>query len=223
MSPVLFVTLLLVHLGWGNKKIIFVEAFSAMYESLIRYFCRYATLPLTENEIAAIESAFIPKKFRRRQYLLQEGEVCKFNAFIVRGAMRQYTVDDKGEEHIIRLLIENWWAVDRESLNKQTPSIYFIDAWEETEALLVAKNVLIDLVSSISALAEWVRTLDVNYAIASQRRLNAAISLSAEERYHDLEKAYPEFLQRFPQHTIASYLGINRETLSRIRSRGLKK
>jgi len=149
--------------------------------------------------------------------------VCKFNAFIVRGAMRQYTVDDKGEEHIIRLLIENWWAVDRESLNKQTPSIYFIDAWEETEALLVAKNVLIDLVSSITALSEWVRTLDVNYAIASQRRLSAAISLSAEERYHDLEKTYPKFLQRFPQHIIASYLGINRETLSRIRGRGLKK
>jgi len=223
MSPFLFVIFLSVHLGWSNKKIIFVEAFSAMHESLIKYFNRYATIPLAENEIASIESALIPKKFRKRQYFLQEGEVCKFNAFIVRGAMRQYTVDDKGEEHIIRLLIENWWAVDRESLNKQTPSIYFIDAWEETEALLVAKNVLLDLVSSITALAEWVRTLDVNYAIASQRRLNAAISLSAEERYHDLEKAYPEFLQRFPLHTIASYLGINRETLSRIRSRGLKK
>jgi len=223
MSPFLFVIFLSVHLGWSNKKIIFVEAFSAMHESLIKYFNRYATIPLTENEIATIEGAFILKKFRKRQYFLQEGEVCKYNAFIVRGAMRQYTVDDKGEEHIIRLLIENWWAVDRESLNKQTPSIYFIDAWEETEALLVSKNVLIDLVSSITALAEWVRTLDVNYAIASQRRLNAAISLSAEERYHDLEKAYPDFLQRFPLHTIASYLGINRETLSRIRSRGLKK
>jgi len=211
------------HLGWDNKKIIFVDAFSVMYESLIKYFCRYATLPLTESEIASIECAFILKKFRRRQYLLQEGEVCKYNAFIVQGAMRQYTVDDKGEEHIIRLFIENWWANDRESLNKQTPSIYFIDAWEETQALLVTKNALTDLIDNIPALSEWVRTLDINFAIASQRRLNAAISLSAEERYHDLEKTYPEFLQRFPQHTIASYLGINRETLSRIRSRSVKK
>ena len=94
MSPFLFVIILPVHLGLGNKKIIFVEAFSAMYESLIKYFSRYATIPLTENEIASIESAFIPKKFRRRQYLLQEGEVCKYNTFIVHGAMRQYTVDD---------------------------------------------------------------------------------------------------------------------------------
>ena len=82
---------------------------------------------------------------------------------------------------------------------------------------------LIDLIDNIPALSQWAKNLEVNYAIASQRRLSAAVSLSAEERYHDLEKTYPEFLQRFPQHIIASYLGINRETLSRIRSRGIKK
>ena len=161
----------------------------------------------------------MPKKFRKRQYFLQEGEVCKYTAFIVKGAMRQYTVDDKGQEHIIRLYIENWWASDRESLMKEAPSIYFIDAWEDTEALLITKNALTDLLDRIPALSQWIRSLDANFAIASQRRLNAAISFSAEERYRDLEKTYPEFLQRFPQHIIASYLGINKETLSRIRSR----
>jgi CRP-like cAMP-binding protein len=194
-----------------------------MYESLIKYLNSYTTTPLTDGEIELIQDSFAPKKFRKRQYFLQEGEVCKYSAFIVKGAMRQYTVDDKGEEHIIRLYIENWWAADRESLMKQTPSIYFIDAWEDTEGLLVTKDALIDLIERIPSLSEWIRNLDANFAIASQRRLNAAISLSAEERYHDLEKAYPEFLQRFPQHIIASYLGINRETLSRIRGRGVKK
>jgi len=194
-----------------------------MYEALIKYFNSYATSPLSEKEIESIESVFVHKRFRKRQYFLQEGEVCKHTAFIVKGAMRQYTVDDKGEEHIARLSIENWWASDRESLMKQIPSIYFIDAWEDTEALLVTKSAFIDLIDGIPTLAESMRNIDVNFAIASQRRLNAAISLSAEERYHDLEKNYPEFLQRFPQHIIASYLGINRETLSRIRSRGVKK
>ncbi len=194
-----------------------------MYEALIKYFNSYSTSPLSEKEIESIESVFVHKKFRKRQYFLQEGEVCKHTAFIVKGAMRQYTVDDKGEEHIARLSIENWWASDRESLMKQIPSIYFIDAWEDTEALLVTKAAFIDLIDRIPTLAEWMRNIDVNFAIASQRRLNAAISLSAEERYHDLEKNYPEFLQRFPQHIIASYLGVNRETLSRIRSRGSKK
>ncbi|SRR6266542_1543011 len=194
-----------------------------MYDSLIKYFNSYTTKPLTGDEIDLIQSFFTPKKFRKRQYFLQEGEVCKYTAFIVKGAMRQYRVDDKGEEHIIRLYIENWWANDRESLMKQTPSIYFIDAWKDTEGLLVTKAALTDLIDLIPALSEWIRILDANFAIASQRRLNAAISLSAEERYHDLEETYPEFLQRFPQHIIASYLGINRETLSRIRSRGVKK
>ena len=194
-----------------------------MYEALIKYFNSYTTSPLSEKEIESIENAFVHKKFRRKQYFLQEGEVCKHTAFIVKGAMRQYTVDDKGEEHIARLSIENWWASDRESLMKQIPSIYFIDAWEDTEALLITRDAFLDLVDKIPSLAEWMRNIDVNSAIDFQRRLNAAISLSAEDRYHDLEKTYPEFLQRFPQHIIASYLGINRETLSRIRSRGVKK
>jgi len=194
-----------------------------MRDSLIKYFNSYTTTPLNESEIELIESVFQSKKFRKRQYFLQEGDVCKYTAFIVKGAMRQYTVDDKGEEHITRLSIENWWVNDRESLMKQIPSIYFIDAWEDTEALLVTKAAFLDLIDQIPALSEWMRNIDVNFAIASQRRLNAAISLSAEERYHDLEKNYPEFLQRFPQHIIASYLGIKRESLSRIRSRSVKK
>lgn len=194
-----------------------------MYETLIKYFNSYTSIPLSGDEIDLVQSFFTPKKFRKRQYFLQEGEVCKYTAFILRGAMRQYKVDEKGEEHIIKLFIENWWANDRESLMNKTPTIYFIDAWEDTEVLLITRDNLSHLVDTIPALTEWLRKLDVNFAIASQNRISAAISLSAEERYHDLERTYPEFLQRFSQGTIASYLGINRETLSRIRGRGVKK
>ena len=194
-----------------------------MYDSLIKYFNSYSSKPLADDEIDLIQSSFIPKKFRKKQYFLQEGDVCKYSAFVVKGAMRQYRVDDKGEEHIIKLFIENWWANDRESFMKKTPSNYFIDAWEDTDALIVTKDNLADLIDHLPPLSEWIRTLDTNFAAASQRRLNAAISLSAEERYHDLEETYPEFLQRFPLQIIASYLGINRETLSRIRRRGVKK
>ena len=194
-----------------------------MYDALIKYFNSYASRPLTGGEIDLIQGFFTPKKLRKRQYFLQEGEVCKYTSFIIKGAMRQYTVDEKGEEHIIKLFLENWWASDRESLMNKTPSIYFIDAWEDTEVLLVSKTDLAVLIDRTPTLAEWIRKLDTNFAIASQRRLNAAISLSAEERFHDLQKTNPAFLQRFPQHIIASYLGINRETLSRIRRRAVKK
>jgi len=194
-----------------------------MYDVLINYLNSYTTTPLNGEEIDLIQSFFTPRKLRKRQYFLQEGEFCKNTAFIVKGAMRKYKVDDKGEEHIIRLYIENWWATDRESEMKGTPSEYFIDAWEDTDCLIASKADLRYLVDHTPAMAKWIRTLDDNFAIASQRRIEAAISLSAEDRYYDLEKAYPEFLQRFPQHIIASYLGINRETLSRIRSRLVKK
>jgi CRP-like cAMP-binding protein len=196
---------------------------SQMFESLIKYFNSYTTTPLTEDEIGLIQEIFIPKKFRKRQYFLQEGEQAKYKAFITKGAMRQYRVDEKGEEHIIKLFIENWWVSDRESLINKTPSVYFIDAWEDTEVLLAVETELGDLVDRIHTLGEWIRKLDANFAVASQKRISAAISLSAEERYYDLEKTNPSFLQRFPQHIIASYLGINRETLSRIRSRSFKK
>jgi len=194
-----------------------------MFENLIKYFNTYASKSLSGDEIDQIQSFFVSKKFRKRQYFLQEGETCKYISFIIKGSMRQYGVDDKGEEHIINLFIENWWVSDRESLLNQTPSNYFIDAWEDTEVLLVKKNDITWLIDNIPALAEWIRKLDANFAISTQRRISAAISLPAEERYRDLEKTHPEFLQRFPQHIIASYLGINRETLSRIRSRYIRK
>ena len=194
-----------------------------MYDTLITYLNNYGTTPLSDDDIDLIKSIFVPKKFRKRQYFLQEGEVCKYTAFIVKGAMRQYSVDDKGEEHILGLFMENWWASDRESFIRQTPSVYFIDAWEETDALVISSTDSLHLLSQIPAMRQITGKMDENAAIAAQKRLNAAISLSAEQRYNNLEKTNPQFLQRFPQHIIASYLGISRETLSRIRSNAIKK
>jgi CRP-like cAMP-binding protein len=194
-----------------------------MHESLIKYINSYTSTPLTGSQAVLIQNTFVPQKIRKRQYFLQEGQVCKYAAFIVKGAMRQYSVDDKGIEHIVGLLIENWWAVDRESFVMLTPSVYNIDAWEDTEMLLVTKSDSLNLLDQIPVLTEWTRKLDEHHAFASQKRLNATISLPAEKRYADLANTYPEFLQRFPQHIIASYLGMTKETLSRIRHQVAKK
>jgi CRP-like cAMP-binding protein len=194
-----------------------------MHESLIKYINSYAEAPLSESEVDLIKNTFIPKRFRKRQYLLQEGEVCKYSAFIVKGAMRQYSIDDKGVEHIIRLSIENWWAVDRESFVMLTPSVYNIDAWEDSEVLLITRADILNLMDRIPSLVQMSRKLDENHSIAAQRRVNASISLPAEKRYSDFVASYPEFLERFPQHIIASYLGITPETLSRLRKQAMKK
>ena len=193
-----------------------------MHESLITYIKNYSVTPLSESDIEAIREVFIPKKLRKRQYLLQEGEVCKHAAFVVKGALRQYSIDDKGVEHIVRLSIENWWATDRESYVMLTPSRYNIDAWEDSDLLLLTRADYLNRLSSIPAINEMTRKMDENFAIATQKRIDS-ISLSAEERYTELMKTNPEFLQRFPQHIIASYLGITKETLSRIRGHAMKK
>lgn len=110
-----------------------------MHDFLFKYINSYASARLTDSEMELIKKAFVPKKIRKKQYFLQEGEVCKYYAFIVKGAMRQYSVDDKGAEHIVHLSIENWWAGDRENYVMLTPSVYNIHAWEDTEALLITR------------------------------------------------------------------------------------
>ena len=193
-----------------------------MHESLIHYIRDHSSTPLTETEIEVIKDVFTFKKLRKHQFLLQEGQVCKYGAFIVKGAMRQYSIDDKGAERIVNLYLENWWASDRESYVMLTPSKYNIDAWEHSELLLITKADYLNQLTPIPAINEMARKMDENFAIASQKRV-ASISLSAEERYAELVRTYPEFLQRFPQHIIASYLGITKETLSRTRSHAAKK
>lgn len=136
--------------------------------------------------------------------------------------MRHYSVDNKGAEHIIYLTIENWWVSDRESFVEEIPSLYFIEAFEETEMLILSKKDAERYVYDITAFKELRNKMDEKHSIALMNRINDSISLSAEQRYNKLLQSYPEFLQRFPQHIIASYLGITKETLSRVRNQILK-
>ena len=193
-----------------------------MHEKLIDYINQYSNLALTAEEQALIIITFQPKKLRKKQYFLQEGDVSKYVGFIVKGAMRQYSVDEKGTEHIVHLLIENYWANDRESSIMLTPSKYNIDAWEDTELLITTRAEMIDLMEKIPALVQMTRLMDERNAIANQRRLSSTISNTAEKRYEEFAAHHPQFIQRFPQHLIASFLGITKETLSRIRKQGTK-
>jgi len=141
-----------------------------MHDSLIAYIKSYSGTPLADSDIELIRNTFLPKRIRKKQYLLQAGEVCKYSAFIVKGAMRQYSIDEKGVEHVVRLSIENWWAGDRESFVRLTPSIYNIDAWEDTDALLVTYADFLSGLNKIPAISEMIKRLDDNNAFALQKR-----------------------------------------------------
>lgn len=193
-----------------------------MHDLFFDYLKKFSSEPITEEEKVMFIKAFIPFKLRKRQYFLQAGNQCKHFAFITKGAMRQYTVDDKGTEHIARLGIENWWMGDRESFIMSKPSTYHIDTWEDTEMLIISRPDTL-LLKNIPAFSAMTNQLDDRNNMANQRRITSFISYSAEKRYTDLLSCYPQLVSRFPQHIIASYLGITKDTLSRVKHQRFSK
>lgn len=148
-----------------------------------------------------------------------EGEVCKHFAFIIKGAMRQYYLDEKGVEHVVNLSIENYWAGDQESFVKSTPSNYYIEAWEESDVLLLSQENKLKLRQQFPSFEELLMKLDENNIIATQKRITSFITMNAENKYNYFLENYPHFFNRFPNHIIASYIGITKDTLSRVRNK----
>jgi len=187
-----------------------------MFELLFQKFDE--KINLTEEEKQLSRNFFIPKKLRKKQYLLQEGDVCKYVAFVERGLLRSYTVNDKGNEHITQFAFEGWWIADQFSFLTGEPSEYNIEAMEDCELLLLTKQAEEQMLEKIPKLERFFRILLQSNLIATQKRLASSLSQTAEERYNELIKDCPETLpHRIPQHMLASFLGITPETLSRIR------
>ncbi|MCS4168458.1 MULTISPECIES: Crp/Fnr family transcriptional regulator [Bacteroidota] len=192
-----------------------------MYDPLFNYIERYSDVELLTCEKERVASIMKPKKLRRRQLFLEEGKICAYTGFILKGAARQFTIPENGTECINQLCIENWWITDRDSFINRIPSIYYIEAWEDTD-LLVFQRQDLEVLLKIPAIQRMFWKMSENNQIASQKRLDAAISLNALQRYERFLRCYPEIAQRFPLHHIASYLGVSKETLSRVRKPRVK-
>jgi CRP-like cAMP-binding protein len=180
-------------------------------------------VPFTEAELAIVKTYLTPKKLRRKQYLLQEGDVCKFIAFVEKGSLRSYSVDDKGVERIIQFALEGWTISDLYSFLTAEPATYNIDALEESELVLISRAAHEELLKTLPKYETWIRLQVSGAYIAMQRRLTSIISLSLEDRYASFTSLYPEIVQRVPQHMIASYMGLTPETLSRVRKKLVSK
>ncbi|WP_324719620.1 Crp/Fnr family transcriptional regulator [Salinimicrobium sp. HB62] len=176
------------------------------------------TISITNEEFDYAKTLFQPKKLRKRRFLLEEGETCIYTTFVEKGLLRSYTIDDKGNEHILQFALEGWWSGDLYSFLTGETSEYNIEALEDSELLLITKESWDQLLHEIPAFERYFRILIQNNLIATQRRLMGTFSTTAEERYQKLLKEFPDIIQRVPLHMIASYLGVTRETLSRIRS-----
>jgi CRP-like cAMP-binding protein len=173
------------------------------FEPFFSYIESKSAMILNTDEKMLLQSTFRAKHLRKRQYLLQEGDVCKYMSFMI--------------------AIENWWLGDYESYNFNTPSRYNIEVVEDSEVLMIEHSLMQKLTGQIPALELMVKEIDRKGTVATQKRIHSSISQSAEERYDNFIASYPELMNRFPQTMIASYLGISPETLSRIRKNMLKK
>lgn len=186
-----------------------------MFESFATYLIDKGGL--TDDDLKKIEAVVQPKKVRKRQYLVQEGDISNYISFVAKGCFRQYRISKDGNEHILRFAIENWWVSDFESFQSGLPSKSYIDALEDSEVLTMSKEQFDLLSKTVPRFQSLIEKLTSNNFAAHQSRILSNISETAEERYENFVKTYPQIHQRVPLHMIASFLGVTRETLSRLR------
>ncbi len=192
-----------------------------MFEPIDQFTAKY--IHLTEEEKELFHSLLKFKKVKKKQFLLQEGEICNFEAYILKGCIRTYFLNQDGTETILMFAVEDWWVSDIRSFTEQCPSNMFIETMEDCELLTIDyknKGVLFDKIPKFERLF---RLLVQRSLAVLQQRFYGSVSQTAEERYLAFIEKYPHIVQRVPQHQIARYIGVSPEFLSKVRSTMYKK
>jgi CRP-like cAMP-binding protein len=188
-----------------------------MFDEINNYARRCNTFTAEELSIFndLLEERLVPKK----TYLLQEGEICNFEAYVVKGCVRTYYIDENGFEVILQFAIEDWWFSDIASFYEQKPSKLFIETLEESRLLTFNPETKDELLNRVPKFERVFRLMLQRSLAATQNRLINTISKTAQEKYLDFIERYPTIPQRVPQHYIAAYLGISPEFLSKVRTK----
>ena len=188
-----------------------------MNANLMKYIKRYVPISASESDI--FQSYLKIKSLKKKEFLLEAGQLCKSRYFITKGCIRLYYIDDKGNEQITHFGIENWWITDYESLINAKPSKLYIQAIEDTELLELPQDAFDELCHKVPQTERLFRKIMEKTYIAFQKRMEYIYSLKGEEQFRIFISANPEFTQRVPQYMIASYLGMSPEFVSTIRGK----
>jgi len=187
-----------------------------MNPNLVDYIRRY--IAITEEEINLFDSYLIPQKLKKKEYLHKAGKICNNRYFIIKGCIRLFYIDEKGNEQIVHFGIDSWWITDYESLINKTPSKLYIQTTEDTELLILTKDSFENLSIKLPKIDRLFRVIMEKTFIATQKRLEYMLSLSGEDLYRGFISENTVFCQRVPQYMIASYLGMTPEFISKLRT-----
>jgi CRP-like cAMP-binding protein len=173
---------------------------------------------LSEDEEALLVSNLKTRKYLKGQYVVQQGDICRFENFVISGCLKTFYIGEDGQEHVMMFAIENWWTADLGSFITQTPADYTVQCIEDSVLIQLSFESLEQLYIRIPKLERFFRIIIQKAFVAAQKRLVNNFSLAAKQRYLLFREQYPLIEQRVPQYLIASYLGITREFLSKIRN-----
>ena len=174
---------------------------------------------LSDKELGDFCGLFKSKTIKKRNFLLREGEICKFEGFVTKGLFRVFHIDNNGFEQVLYFAIENWWITDMDSFTNEKSSNLYIEALEDSEVLLISKKDKEVAYNNIPKIEKLFRVMTQKTHIALQRRMIDNLSKTADQRYTDFIEKYPQLLQRLTNLQIAAYLGISHEFLSKIRKK----
>ena len=180
-------------------------------------------LSLDKMEREDLSRRVIERKIKRRQFILQENDICKHYTFVVEGCFKKFHVDNKGVEHNLQFIAENDWIMEIDSFYSEKPSHFYIEAIEPSIILQISKSDLLYLFLHNPKVNRTFRVIIENRFVELENRVLQTISSTAEERYLTFLKQYPKLSNRLPNTQIASYLGITPEFLSKIRNNISKK
>ncbi|WP_159468344.1 Crp/Fnr family transcriptional regulator [Dyadobacter sp. 3J3] len=175
-------------------------------------------VPLTEDEFVFVFSHFTTKKFKKHQFLIQEGDAVKYHYFIVSGLLKLVYTDDTGKQHIVSFAMEDWWESDFYAYYTQTKATMSLECIEDTEVLCLSLDDYQNLCNSVQKMERFFLQKANFGFLAAQKRIISSLTSNSKERYEQLLKQYPALIQRVPKSLLAAYLGVSRETLSRLSS-----
>lgn len=191
------------------------------FSSILKYVSRF--IDLTEEETSYYISLLRVKKVKKKQLIVQPDFVCNHRTYIIKGVLRSYFLDAEGQDHTMAFGIDDWWIADFNSFFFRQPATLFVEALEESTLIQISYDDEQELLKKVPKFHDFYRVLAESGYAFLQLRVLSNISLNATERYEVFMKKYPLIAERVPQYTLASYLGISHELLSKIRNRRVKK